>query len=123
MLRSFHQDVAYAVRSYLKVPGLSAAIVVSIGLGIAANATVFSMVNALLLRDLPVRDPDRVFGLARGNASTFSYPEYREFRDQSQGVFDGLTAHFPFVPANLNAGGTPRRIWGQLVSGRPFHAD
>src|SRR3954467_7417489 len=103
MLHSLRQDILYAVRSFLKTPGLSAAIVVSIGLGIAANATVFSMVNALLLRDVPVREPDRVVALARGNGSTFSYPDYRDFRDQSHGAFEGVAAHFPFVPANLNA--------------------
>jgi len=120
MLSSLRQDVSYAVRSFLKVPGLTAAIVVSIGLAIAANTTVFSMVNALLLRDLPVREPDRLTALARGNGATFSYPDYRDFRDQSASVFESLAAHFPFVPANLNAGGTPRRIWGQLVSGNYF---
>jgi hypothetical protein len=75
------------------------------------------MVNALLLRDLPVREPARVVAFVRGNSSTFCYPDYRDFRDQSRDVFDGVTAHFPFVPANLNAGGSPQRIWGQLVSG------
>ena len=120
MLSSLRQDVGYAVRSFLKVPGLTAAIVVSIGLAIAANATVFSMVNALLLKDLPVREPERLYALARGNGATFSYPDYRDFRDQSAGVFEGVAAHCPFVPANLNAGGTPRRIWGQLVSGNYF---
>ena len=120
MFQSLRQDVLYGVRSFLKVPGLSAAIVVSIGLGIAANATVFSMVNALLLREAPVREPDRAVALARGNSSTFSYPDYRDFRDQSRDVFEGLAAHFPFVPANLNAGGAPQRIWGQLVSGNYF---
>ena len=59
MLSALRQDAGYAVRSFLKVPGLTAAIVVSIGLGIAANATVFSMVNALLLlhRDAEVLLP------------------------------------------------------------------
>jgi predicted permease len=120
MLHSLRQDILYAVRSFLKTPGLSAAVVVSIGLGIAANATVFSMVNALILRDLPVRDSARVVALARGNGSTFSYPDYRDFRDQSRDVFEGVAAHFAFVPANLNAGGVPQRIWGQLVSGNYF---
>ena len=73
-----------------------------------------------LLRDLPVREPDRVVAFARGNASTFCYPDYRDFRDQSRDVFEGVTAHFAFVPANLNAGGAPQRIWGQLVSGNYF---
>ena len=104
MLSALRQDAGYAVRSFFKVPGLTAAIVVSIGLGIAANATVFSMVNALLLRDLPVREPGRLCALARGRTATFSYPDYLDLRDQSAGVFEGLAAHFPFVPANLNAG-------------------
>jgi predicted permease len=120
MFQSVRQDVLYAVRSFLKVPALSAAIVVSIGLAIAANTTVFSMVNALLLRDLPVREPARVVAFVRGNSNTFCYPDYRDFRDQSRDVFEGVTAHFPFVPANLNAGAAPQRIWGQLVSGNYF---
>jgi predicted permease len=119
VLSSLRQDVAYALRAFGRIPGLTAAIVVSIGLGIAANTTVFSMINALLLRDLPIREPNGVLAIAT-EGGTFSLPDYLAFRDQSKSVFEGLAAHFPFAPANLNAGGTPQRVWGQLVSGNYF---
>lgn len=121
MLNSLRQDVAYALRAFGRIPGLTAAIIISIGLGIAANTTVFSMINALLLRDLPIREPNRVLTIAT-ESGTFSLPDYLAFRDQSKSVFEGLAAHFPFAPANLNAGGNPQRIWGQLVSGNYFSA-
>ncbi len=55
---TLRQDVVFAMRTFGKNRGFTAAVAISIGLGIAANTTVFTMVNAMLLGDLPVRDRD-----------------------------------------------------------------
>ena len=106
-----YNDARSAVRGIIlarhKAPGFKAAAVISIALGMAANTTVFSMVNAMLLGALPVRDPGGLYALDKGN--TFSYPEYRDFRYQCAGVFDGLAGEFPLSPASLAIpGGRPR---------------
>src|SRR5580704_18154679 len=112
------QDLIFAARTLVKNPGFTAAVAVSVALAIAANSTVFGIVNGLLLGALPVREPSRLVSLNRGN--TFSYPNYIDYRGQSTQVFEGLTAHFPFIPANLGGVGQPERIWGQVAAGNYF---
>jgi len=112
------RDLRYAIRMILRDPGFSAVVVISVALGIAANTTVFSMVNAIVLGALPVRDPGGLYSISGGR--TFPYPNYREFRDECAGAFSGLAAHFPLTPANLAGSGPAERVWGQLVSGNYF---
>ncbi|MCP5116287.1 MAG: FtsX-like permease family protein, partial [bacterium] len=110
------RDASYAVRGLAKNPGLVLAVVVSISVGIAANTTVFSIVNAVMFGDLPVSEPDRLVSFAGG--SSLSYVDYVAYRDLTN-VFDGLSGHFPIVPVSLG-GGEAERIWGQLVTGNYF---
>ncbi|MGA2735963.1 MAG: ABC transporter permease [Bryobacteraceae bacterium] len=112
------QDLTFAARTLLKNPGFTAAVAVSVALAIAANSTVFGIVNGLLLGALPVPEPSRLVSLNQG--TTFSYPDYIDYRDQTSQVFQGLTAHFPFIPANLGGSGEPERIWGQVAAGNYF---
>ena len=113
------QDVRYAVRTLVKVPGFTVAIVISIALGLAANATVFSIANGLLWGMLPVKAPARMVMFSEGNS--FSYPDYLDYRDQTTDVFEGgVAAHFPLIPASIGGTGEPERIWGQVVSGNYF---
>jgi predicted permease len=121
MIASLRQDLFYAIRSFSRTPALAAAIIVSIALGIAANTAVFSIVNELLIRDLPVRDPARLFVVEPASRPSSSLPAYLEFRDQTHEVFEGLSAH-SLVPvaANISSGGGAQRIWGVLVSGNYF---
>jgi predicted permease len=107
-------DIGYALRSMRRNPGFTAVVALSIGLGIAANSTVFSIVNAVLLGDLAVREPENLVVLVRDRDFTMSYPDYEDFRDS--GAFEGLSARFPLVPVSLAAGGTPERVWGQVVT-------
>ena len=118
MLSSIRQDLQYGIRSFSHAPGLVAAIVISIGLGIGANTTVFSIVNELLLRPIPVRDASSLVTVGIGRVTTHSMPDYKDLRDVP--VFQGLAVHCPIAPANLNAGGAPERVWGQMVSGNYF---
>jgi putative ABC transport system permease protein len=112
------QDLRYGFRTLVKAPGLTAVIVISIALGIGANATVFSVANGLLWGVLPVKDPGRLVVFSEGNS--FSYPDYLDYKAQTSQVFEGLSAHFPFVPASVSGTGEPERVWGQLVSGNYF---
>ena len=112
------RDLSYALRTLRRDPSFTAVVAVSIALGIAANTTVFSMVNATMLAALPVRDPGGLYAFSSGR--TFAYPDYRDFRDQCGGIFEGLAGHFPLAPASLAGSGTPERVWGQLVSGNYF---
>jgi len=112
-------DVVFAIRSIRKAPGFTAVVCISIALGIAANTTVFSMVNATLLGALPVRDPGGLYSISSGR--TFPYPDYRDFRDECAALFEGLAGHFPLAPASLATGdGAPERVWGALVTGNYF---
>ena len=107
MLHALRQDLTYAIRSFSKTPTLTATIVVSIAFGIAANTTVFSIVNELLIRDMPVRDPARLYIIEPGGRPSASLPEYQDFRDQTRDVFEGLAAHSLIpVAANMSAAGT-----------------
>jgi predicted permease len=120
-LSSLWMDVTYAVRSFLKTPSLTITIIVSIALGIAANTAVFSIVNELLVRDLPVRDPSQLYVMEPGGRPSSSIPVYLDFRDQMGSIFEGLAAHSLLpVAANISAGGGAQRIWGLLVSGNYF---
>ena len=112
------RDAGYALRSFRRSPGFTAAAVVSIALGIAANTTVFSIVNGLLLGSLPVADAGRLVAFSGGR--TFSYPDYVDYRDQGRDVFEGVCAHFPVAPASFGGAGEPERIWGQVVTGNYF---
>jgi predicted permease len=98
--------------------GFTAVVALSIGLGIAANSTVFSIVNALLLGDLPVREPENLVVLVRDGNFGVSYPEYEDVRDS--GVFEAVTARFPLVPVSLASDGAAERVWGQVVTASYF---
>ncbi len=112
------QDVAYALRTFRQNRGFAIAAAVSIGLGIAANTTVFTMVNAVMLGELPVRDPGRV--VAIGDGASLSWPDYIDYRDGTTSAFEGLAPYFALIPASVGGNGEPERIWGQSVGGNYF---
>src|SRR5262245_248297 len=90
------QDLRLAVRLLLKHRGFAAAAAIAIALGIGMNATVFTLVNALLLRTLPVDDPDRVMyvgerDVVTGRTFMVSWPDFQDWRD-AQTRFVGLGA-------------------------------
>jgi len=113
------QDVRYAIRTLVKTPGFTVVIIISIALGIAANATVFSVANGLLWGLLPVKDPGSMVTFSEGES--FSYPDYMDYRDQTADVFEGgVAAHFPLIPASFAGTGEPERVWGQGVTSNFF---
>ncbi|HXX24760.1 MAG TPA: ABC transporter permease [Terriglobia bacterium] len=110
----------YAVRTLIKTPGFTLAIIISIALGIAANTTVFSIAEGLLWGVLPIRDSQSLVSFPDGG-KTFSSPDYVDYRDQTVDVFEGgVCAYFAFVPASIGGTGEPERVWGQAVSGNYF---
>lgn len=118
MFFSLGRDAAYALRTFARNPGFTAAVAVSIALGIAANTTVFSMLNTFLLGELPIPEPQRMVVFA-GNAS-LPYPDFVDYRHQTGKVFKGVAAYFPVVPVGMSGTGEPERVWGQFTSGNYF---
>jgi predicted permease len=122
----FSQDLRYAVRTLVKSPAFTLIVVLTLALGIGANTAIFSLTDQVLLRLLPVASPEQLVvldgpGAFQGrtfNNGTFSYPMYRDFRDQNT-VFDGVLARFP-AQLTLIANGQAERVDGELVSGNYF---
>ena len=119
---SLIKDIRYAIRGLVKRPGFVAIAVITLALGIGANTAIFSLVNTVLLRSLPVDRPGEIVSVAvRGkndSMSAFSYPNYKDFRDRNE-VLSGLLV-YRFVPLSLSRGGLNERIWGYEVSGNYF---
>ena len=117
-MASWRQDLTYAFRRLGKSPGIAAAIVFSIGLGIAANSTIFSMVSRFVLRPAPVGDPSTLLALhttQRGAINHFTWPLFADLRDQVRS-FSGVAAYFELVPASIGGSGEPERAWGQATT-------
>jgi predicted permease len=97
-LQALVQDLSYGLRLMRRAPGFTIVAVVSLALGIGANTAIFSVVDSLMLRMLPVRDPGRLvevsvadYKIGDVSVSSFSYPAYTRLRDNND-VFDGLMA-------------------------------
>ncbi|MBA3714201.1 MAG: ABC transporter permease [Pyrinomonadaceae bacterium] len=122
MIGTLLQDVRYGVRVLWKAPGFTLVAVLSLALGIGVNTATFSVLDAVLLRPLPISEPERlvtVFTKREAELnSSFSYPDYVDYRDRNE-VFSGMIA-WDGVSLNLNTGGTTERVSGQLVTGNFF---
>lgn len=119
-------DLRFAVRSFAKVPVFTAVAIVSLALGIGANTAIFTLMDQVLLRALPVEDPEQLVQIyARGShygsnwgSNSMSYPMYRDFRERKD-IFEGLMCRFA-TGASLGYGGSTERIQAELVSGNYF---
>jgi len=114
------QDIKYAFRQLCKNPGFAAVVILILALGIGINATAFSVVNAVLFRPLPVKEPDQLFSLSIHTREqvydgTFSYPDLEFFQNNAQ-VFEGaLTFQKMPLPWQWQRHQT-RKILGEWVS-------
>src|SRR5260370_2277783 len=117
------QDLRHSVRMLTKSPGFTLVVVVTLALGIGANATIFTWIKAVLLAPLPgVQRPEElveIWGATRNNSAlSLSYLDYQDVRDRNL-VLSGLVAH-QVLALNLGRGGKPVRVWGAIVSGNYF---
>jgi putative ABC transport system permease protein len=117
------QDIRFGWRQLLKHPGFTALAILSMALGIGANTAIFSLIDTVLLRPLPVREPSQLIAvdgqLRNGTDFTLqSYLNYKDYRDRNT-VFSGLLA-YRFVVASLSHNGVNERAWGFDVSGNYF---
>lgn len=118
------QDLRYGARMLLKNPGFTVVAVIALALGIGANSAIFSVVNTVLLRPLPYKDPERIV-MVWEDATKHGYPRdtpavanYIDWRDQNK-VFEGMAA-IAEMSFNLTGTGDPERIEGRRVSANLF---
>jgi hypothetical protein len=117
------QDFRYGARMLLKNPGFSCVAALTLALGIGANTAIFSLIDAVLLKSLPVSNPERMVLLGRaldGNVGAqFPYRTYKQIRDQNE-VLYGLIAWHPLrLSVSVDNRAEPA-VAGQLVSGNYY---
>ena len=122
-METFWQDLRHSLRLLRSRPGFTCTVVITLALGIGANATIFTWIKTVLLAPLPGIDrPERlveIWGATHNNSAlSESYLDYVDFRDRNQ-VLSGVFAH-QVLPLNLGRGGRPERVWGAIVSGNYF---
>ena len=118
------QDLRFALRLLVKDRWFTTVAVLALGLGIGLNATVFTFVNAVLIRGLPFPDADRILHISGRNTATrdshpVSFPDYEDIR-QATRSFSGLAGYRPFSFIVTEAGRPPERLVGSLVSANTF---
>src|SRR5882762_2169209 len=124
-LETFWRDLRYGARALGKNPGFTMAAVLAIALGIGVNAGIFSVLNGVALRLLPIPRAEQIVSVdqifhgklsrnVHGEPGLFSYSEYKNYRDHNH-VFTGLLAYEPFLEATL-AGESPKQLMGTAAS-------
>src|SRR4051812_44791044 len=116
------QDFIVALRRLRATPGFALAAILTLALGIGANTAIFTAVNALVLRTIPVDHPEQLFAIntkiLKNDFPVQSYPNYVDTRDRSASVAD--IAAYRLDPMNVSRGGENSRAWGYLVTGNYF---
>jgi len=124
MLETMWQDVRYAARTLRRSPGFTAVAVLSLALGIGANTAIFTLINALMLRSLPVSHPEQLVELlsrypGEPRLSSFSWRHYEHFRDHNQSFSELLAASRARFQV-AGEGIAPETIDGEYVAGNFF---
>ena len=123
------QDLRYAIRGLAKTPGFTLVAVLTLALGIGANSSVFTLVNAALFRPVPAPHAEQLVWLAATNEENasrgapsfrraFSYPEFRDYAAQLTSL--AAVAAYMDIPLSLGSGGEPQRTKGLITSGTYF---
>ncbi len=131
MIEILLKDLRYAFRTMRRSPGFTAVAILSLAFGIGANTAIFTLIDAVMLRSLPVRSPNELVSVGDASrptahwnggpmANIFSYPLYQRLRDQNR-VFSGLLASGLAGRVDLTVGdGGSEPIHGRLVSSNYF---
>jgi predicted permease len=121
-MENLWQDLRYGFRVLRASPGFFAVAILSLALGIGANTSIFSVVNAALLRPLPVTEPDRLAFLFNGSQAnpygTSSYPDYVEYRDKNEVFSDVLS--YSSITVSARSDDLTDLLSGSIVSGNFF---
>src|SRR5579864_2269986 len=124
LMEKLWQDLRFAVRQLRKSPGFALVALLSLGLGIGANAAIFSWISTILLRPLPIAHPEQVLAIDQGKekdpsySQSMSYLNYKDIRDRNE-VLSGMAA-YRFAPMSLSLKGGNERVWGYLATGNYF---
>jgi predicted permease len=127
-MEQLRQEFRFALRSLRRAPAFTVIIVLTLGLGIGANTAIFSLMDQVLLRMLPVKEPQDLVLLdgpgpysgRTNNNMVFSVPMFRGLDGGSRAVLDGMFARFD-TTATMSVGRNAERIFAELVSGDYFH--
>jgi|SRR5579872_856540 len=127
-LRDFIYDLRFSARSFLRSPGFTAATLLSLALGIGATTAIYSLVDQVILHALPVHEPERLVLVdwdgddlitgGIGSSNLMPYPICRELQKQTR-LFEGVLCRAE-IQVNLTAGGDPRPVAAEIVSGSYF---
>jgi predicted permease len=125
LLEPLSRDLRYAFRSLCKSPGFTAVAVLTLALGIGANTAIFSFVDCLVLRPLPVQTPGNVVFLTsarkgRNPGTAFSYPDFLDIQKETTYVFSDVSAVGIFGMDGLTVDGRSQPIWPSYVTGNFF---
>jgi putative ABC transport system permease protein len=120
---ALRQDLTHALRTLRKAPGFTLVVIATLGLGIGANAAVFSVLNSFVLRPLPVKDPSRLVVLAathdgRDQPGNISYLDFLDYKRQTDVFADAAAYTFGFVGLTVN--GQAERLTISYVTGNYF---
>ena len=121
------RDLKFALRTLRKSPVFTLVAVISLAFGVGANTAIFSLINQVLLQNLPIRDPERLVLLSRTGIiygsntgrNAISYPMYQAIRDNNQ-IFDGVFCRRALA-LSISFEGKTERVDGELVSGNFFN--
>jgi len=123
-VESFGQDLRYAVRVLRKAPVFTAVAILSLALGIGANTAIFGLINGLLFKSLPVRDPESLLFIGKqeqgGRVSSYFYYETYDRLKAAQPFFQEFAAYAERVRMNVAVDGSSAPAMGQLVSGNYY---
>ena len=114
-------DLKIAWRQLRKSPGFAVTAILTLALGIGANAVVFSVLNAVVLRPVNVPHAENLYMVQRFQYPSQSYPDYLDLRDRNR-TFDSLMTFKIMGPVGVDTGGNPSTAWPYLASGNYFDA-